>query len=212
MNKPFIKICGITSVDDAKIAVECGASAIGLNFFNQSKRFISIEKAKKIADSVRREVTIVGVFVDHDQKTISEIEKSVGLDYVQLHGNESPEFTHQFPNAIKAFRMKSKDDIERLSKFDAPIKLLDSFHENIYGGTGKTFDWSLAIHAATQHKIIIAGGLTPDNVHDAILEIHPFGVDVSSGVESEPRKKDRFKVEQYINNARNAFEFISVKV
>ena len=202
----FIKICGITTIDDAEIAVSSGATAIGLNFYKLSKRFVTIERAKEIADSVRGKSAIVGVFVNESLETVKRIATAVKLTYCQFHGEETADYVNKFPNAIKAFRVNDSLKNVYFDDFKCPSFLLDSFSEKEYGGTGMTFNWLLAREANEFGKIIVAGGLTPDNVKQAIEIAQPWGVDVSSGVEIEPGKKDRDKVFQFVRSAREAFQ------
>ncbi|MEW5797456.1 MAG: phosphoribosylanthranilate isomerase [Bacteroidota bacterium] len=202
----FIKICGITTTDDALLAVAAGATAIGLNFYTRSKRFVTIERAKEIADSVRGKVSIVGVFVNEPIESVKRIASTVKLTYCQFHGEESAEYVNKFSNAIKAFRVNDSLKNVYFDDFTCSSFLLDSFSEKEYGGTGKTFNWLLAREANEFGKIIVAGGLTPDTVTQAIEIAQPWGVDVSSGVEIEPGKKDRDKVFQFVRSAREAFQ------
>lgn len=202
----FIKICGITNSDDAQLAVAAGATAIGLNFYRQSKRFVEPEKAKEIADSVRGKVAVVGVFVDEPVASVKRIASTVKLTFCQFHGEESSDYVNKFPNAIKAFRVNDSLKSVHFEDYHCSSFLLDSFKEGEYGGTGTTFDWLLAREANEFGKIIVAGGLTPDNVQQAIEIAQPWGVDVSSGVEFEPGKKDSDKVFRFVHNARETFQ------
>lgn len=202
----FIKICGITTVDDAMIAVEAGATAIGLNFYRQSKRYIEPTMAKEIADHVRTKVAIVGVFVNEPFESVKSIATSVKLTFCQFHGEEAADYVNKFPNAIKTFRVDDSLKNAYFDDFKCSSFLLDSFSGMEYGGTGKTFDWLLAREANEFGKIIVAGGLNPDNVTHAIEIAQPWGVDVSSGVEIQPGKKDREKVLRFVQCAREAFQ------
>lgn len=204
----FIKICGITSVADAHMAVSAGATAIGLNFFRESKRYIDIETAQAIADSVRGSVAIVGVFVNEPMEKVKSIASTVKLTFCQFHGDESPEYVNSFPNAIKTFRVNDSLRNIYFDDYRCSSFLLDTYSETEYGGTGKTFHWLMAKEANEFGKIIIAGGLTDGNVRQAIETAQPWGVDVSSGVEREPGKKDKELVERFVNNAKEVFQEI----
>jgi phosphoribosylanthranilate isomerase len=207
MKKPyFIKICGITTIEDAVAAVEAGATAIGLNFYPKSKRYIEPEKAKAIADAVRSKTAVVGIFVNHSQESVRQIASSVKLTFCQFHGDEKPELVNSFSNAIKSFRINNSLRNIDFDEYQCNSFLLDTLSETKYGGTGKTFNWLLAREANAFGKIILAGGLNAENVKQAIETAQPWGVDVSSGVEDEPGKKDHKKIYQFIHNAREAFE------
>lgn len=202
----FIKICGITNIEDALTAVDAGATAIGLNFFKQSKRYLAPEQAKIIADEVRGKIAIVGIFVNEPMNSVKEIAAYVKLQYCQFHGDEPPVFVNKFPNAIKSFRVNDSLHQVQFSDYRCSMFLLDTFTDGEYGGTGKTFNWLLAREANEFGKIIIAGGLTDENVRRAIETAQPWGVDVSSGVELSPCKKDKEKVFRFVQHAREAFQ------
>jgi len=202
----FIKICGITNIDDALTAVDAGATAIGLNFFKQSKRYISPEQAKIIAEQVRRKIAIVGIFVNEPIDAVKTIAAYVKLHYCQFHGDEPPLYVNKFSNAIKSFRIDDTHQAIQFSDYHCSAFLLDTYTDGEYGGTGKTFNWLLAREANEFGKIIIAGGLTDENVRRAIETAQPWGVDVSSGVELSPGKKDKEKVFRFVQYAREAFQ------
>lgn len=206
MSPYFIKICGITNIEDANIAIDSGATAIGFNFYSKSKRYIAPEAAKKIADEIRGKIAIVGVFVNENINTVKSIASSVKLTYCQFHGDEDAEFVNKFSNAIKTFRVNNSLINIHFDDYKTVAFLLDAYDEKEFGGTGKKFNWLLAREANDFGKIILAGGLNESNVQDAIETVQPWGVDVSSGVEIEPGKKDREKVQQFILNAKNSFE------
>lgn len=206
MSPYFIKICGIMNEEDAVTAAEAGATAIGLNFYRNSKRYVDPAGAKRIAESVRGRAAVVGVFVNEQYETVRSIAASVKLTYCQFHGDEPPEMINRFPNAIKAFRVDTSLRNVQFDEFRAVAFLLDAFDEREFGGTGKKFNWLLAREANDFGRIILAGGLTPDNVRDAIDIASPWGVDVSSGVEHSPGKKDPEKMKKFIAAAREAFE------
>lgn len=188
------------------MAIEAGATAIGFNFYSKSKRYIQPERAKEIADRIRGKISIVGIFVNEDAAAVRAIGASVKLTYCQFHGDEEPEYVNRFSNAIKSFRVNESLKNVYFDDYKTAAFLLDAYDEKEFGGTGKTFNWLLAREANEFGKIILAGGLNDANVIDAIETVEPWGVDVSSGVEIEPGKKDAEKVKKFVLNARNAFE------
>jgi len=206
MTPYFIKICGITNYDDAVSVIDAGATAIGFNFFRQSKRYINPIAAKEIAEKIRGKISIVGIFVNEDLQLVKSIGASVKLTYCQFHGNEEPEYVNKFPNAIKSFRVNDSLKDVYFDDYKAAAFLLDTYDEKEMGGTGKQFNWLLAREANEFGKIILAGGLNQENVSNAIEIVQPWGVDVSSGVEREPGKKDKSKIQLFVQNARNSFE------
>jgi phosphoribosylanthranilate isomerase len=189
-----VKICGITNWTDARLAVKAGADALGFNFYGKSPRYIEPNEARLIATRLPRRVFLVGVFVNASEDDVLRVARNVDLNAVQLHGEEKPAdvqaLSESYP-VIKAFRVRSGFKPARLGRYnDASAFLLDGFDANRRGGTGKTFDWSLAKAANKYGAIIVAGGLTPENVAGAIRRARPFAVDVCSGVESSIGKKD----------------------
>jgi phosphoribosylanthranilate isomerase len=199
-----VKICGITNMDDAVSAVESGADALGFIFFEKSPRFIEEEEARSIVSRVPPYVTTVGVFVNEEPKEINRIVKSAGLDRVQLHGAEGPEVCRAIEaKVIKAARISGKEDLQGLDRYDVSAFLLDTFREGVEGGTGQTFDWDIALEAKKLGTVILSGGLTTENVVDAINHVRPWGVDVTSGVEKEPGKKDPEKIKRFIERVRS---------
>lgn len=208
-SKNFIKICGITNYDDAAASIDAGATAIGFNFFSKSKRYIAPERAKEIADKVRGNIYLVGVFVNEEYETVRSIAASVKLTYCQFHGDETAEYVNRFGNAIKAFRINESLKNVSFDDYNTVAFLLDAFQENEYGGTGTSFNWLLAREANQFGKIILAGGLNERNVADAISTAEPWGVDVSSGVETSPGIKDKEKIKNFIATAVNAFDNLS---
>jgi phosphoribosylanthranilate isomerase len=200
-----VKICGITDAFDAQNAVLLGADAIGLNFVETSPRCIEPTKATRIIESLPAFVSVVGVFVNHpDPQHLEDFAVSIGLHAVQLHGNETPDYCSMIHRVkvIKAFRVDSNFKVESLRNFGSRMFLLDSYAPTQTGGTGKVFDWDLAYGANAFGSIVIAGGLNPENVSDAVTKLHPFAVDVSSGVESAPGKKDYDKMRRFIEAVR----------
>ena len=195
-----IKICGITNLPDAQLAVELGADALGFIFYAKSPRYIPVSKAADICNALPTFVTKVGVFVDELEY---EIEKALGeclLTALQFHGEEPPGFCVKFPaKSIKAIRVRDEDSLRAAAEYDVDALLLDTYTDTQHGGTGKTFDWSLAIKVKELGTpIILSGGLTTVNVQEAIRKVRPYAVDVSSGVEREPGKKDPEKLRRFI--------------
>lgn len=207
-----IKFCGITSQEDAENAVLAGADALGFIFFKKSSRYISPEKAEKIIKNIPPFITSVGVFVDEDSIFIEDCAESCGLNAVQLHGDEDVEYCLNFQGLrlkgvklIKTIRVKNEGSIRIIEDCPADAFLLDTYSREAYGGTGKAFDRSLAILAKEHGKpIIMSGGLNPDNVYDVIKEVRPYGVDVSSGIESSRAKKNVELMEEFIEEVRRA--------
>src|SRR4051812_46446222 len=187
-----IKICGITNVADALAAVTAGADALGFMFFEGSSRYLPNDKIKAIIREVPPFVAKVGVFVNATREQVKKAIDETGIDTLQFHGDETAEACRGFGlKTIKAFRIQGKDMLQIMPRYDVDAWLLDSFVTGKKGGTGKTFDWDLAVHATSLGTpVILAGGLNPDNIARAVSQVQPFGVDVSSGVESAPGKKD----------------------
>jgi len=213
-----IKICGITSVEDACAAIHAGADAIGLNFYEKSPRCVEPEMANKIASGIPLSAIPVGLFVNHSAEGIRAICKQVGLHVIQLHGDEPPEFLGQLNrnyDIIRARRVSEKgleeikEDLQAcsdLSGFCPDTILLDAESPGEYGGTGKTISWTGLSdhHDQLGVPLILAGGLTPENVAEAIHTVRPHGVDVASGVESSPGVKDRAKMQAFVEAAQTA--------
>ncbi|WP_062269866.1 phosphoribosylanthranilate isomerase [Endozoicomonas arenosclerae] len=197
--KTRIKVCGVTSVEDALEAVQAGADALGLNFYAPSKRFLSISKAQEIAAAVPPFITLVGLFVDAEDEVIQNVLDQVPLDLLQFHGNETDQECERWRRKyIKALRVRPGTSIEECAAAypGACGLLLDSYRKGVPGGTGEAFDWQL-IPDNLDKPIILAGGLNPDNVSKAIEQVAPFAVDVSSGVENE-RGKDPEKMKAFV--------------
>lgn len=195
-----IKICGITNKEDALAAAHLGADALGF-IFAPSPRKISAERAREIIKALPPFIKTVGVFVDEDPERVSTIAAMCGLDVLQLHGSESIDYCSSFDRrVIKAVRLRSRDDLENLSKYVNVVDalLLDTYVLNKLGGTGITFDWKLAVEARRYGRIILAGGLNPENVAAAISMVKPYAVDASSGLEQSPGVKDHEKMAQFI--------------
>ena len=187
-----VKICGITECEDALGAVKLGADALGF-IFASSPRQVSMQKARRIINAIPPFVKTVGVFVNEGAKTIREHINYCGLDLVQLHGDESPEFCRELmPYTIKAFRLKDDSGLQLCEDYQANVRalLLDTYAKDKAGGTGKTFDWQLAVKIKEAGiPVILSGGLGPSNVTEAIQVVRPYAVDVNSGVEERPGKK-----------------------
>jgi phosphoribosylanthranilate isomerase len=199
-----VKICGITNLDDAMTAVECGADAIGFVFWVNSPRFIEPQKAKRIVSKIPPFVTTVGVFVNEPVEGINRLIQSVGFGCVQLHGEETPGACMGLnAKVIKAVRVSGEKDLEGLDSYHVSAFILDTFRKDVQGGTGETFDWDIAVKAKKLGAVILSGGLTPENVVDAIRHVRPYGVDVSSGVEKNPGEKDPEKVRKFIELVRS---------
>jgi phosphoribosylanthranilate isomerase len=202
-----VKICGLTNLEDALVAVGEGASALGFVFADSPRRITPAE-ARRIAQALPPFVTTVGVFVDEDAARVVETADFVGLGAIQLHGSEGREELAALRRwkVIKAFRPRSEAELEQLKEYAAASAfLLDSYSRERRGGTGEVFDWDLARRAkALGRPLILAGGLTPENVGEAIARVRPFAVDVSSGVEAEPGKKDPDKVARFMAAVRAA--------
>lgn len=199
-----VKICGITTIDDAQAAVAAGADAIGLVFYAASPRAVAIEQARDIAYAVGPFVTTTGLFVDADPAFVHSVLAQVPLQLLQFHGDETCAYCDSFGRPyMKALRMKPGLDVQESISFypRASAILLDAYRPGVPGGTGETFDWA-RVPKNSLKPIILAGGLTPENVSAAIAATDVYGVDVSGGVESAPGKKDRTKVEEFIRNAQ----------
>ena len=202
----FIKVCGITRVDDALHAVEQGATAIGFVFWPRSPRAITAAQAAEISSRLPSHVMRVGVFVDEPVNGIRTTMEQAGLTAVQLHGDEPPAYAHALDWPV--LRAVSVDQLMHVSEMWAPetALLVDNIDPIRRGGTGTAIDWTQAAAVAHIRRVVLAGGLTPENVASAIHAVHPFGVDVSSGVEAAPGVKDFGKVSRFVTNARRAFE------
>ncbi len=201
-----IKICGITNLEDATAAVEAGADALGFMFYEPSPRHVSLETVAKIVEKIPTWVLKVGVFVNPSPDLVMTALGNCGLNLLQFHGEESPDFCASFGvMSMKAFRMKDAESLLPMAGYRTDVFLLDSHVNGMNGGTGEKFSWDLALEAKKFGKpIFLAGGLTPQNIAQAVYEVRPFGVDVSSGVESSPGKKDHAKLWKFIEAARGA--------
>jgi len=195
-----IKICGITNKEDALAAAQMGADALGF-IFAPSPRQILAERAREIIETLPPMVQTVGIFVDEDPEKVAHMAMYCHLDLLQFHGSESPRYCSGFDRrVIKAIRLRSRQDLQGLSEYSTVVDalLLDTYVPNQYGGTGVTFDWNLALGAKQHGRIILAGGLNPENVADAVIRVRPYAVDASSGLEQSPGIKDHRKIAKFI--------------
>jgi phosphoribosylanthranilate isomerase len=200
-----VKICGITSLADAQAAVEAGADALGFVFYNNSPRYMTIPAVAGIFKESPLHIMRVGVFVNAQVDFVFRAVAECGLSLLQFHGDEPPEFCTQFGvMSMKAFRIRNVESLKELPKYPTDAWLLDSGSSENPGGTGEKFNWDLAVEAQKFGRpVFLAGGLTPENVADAVRRVKPFGVDVSSGVERLPGKKDHAKVQAFIRAVRS---------
>ena len=201
-----IKICGITNEEDALSAAQLGADALGF-IFAASPRQVSAERAREIIETLPPMVHRVGVFVDEDPEKVAATATYCHLDLLQFHGSESPGYCRSFDRrVIKAIRVRSKRDLQGLSEYIKVIDalLLDTYASDQYGGTGTTFDWNLALEAKRCGRIILAGGLSPENVAEAVSLVRPYAVDASSGLEQSPGVKDHRKMARFIESVYQA--------
>lgn len=201
----IVKICGITNPQDGAIAIEAGADAIGFVFCEQSPRHVTPAQAADIVRQLNPFVMRVGVFVNAQSEVVYRCIGECGLNLLQFHGDESPDYCLQFGlMSMKAFRIRDETSLGLLQDYQTDAWLLDAFAPGKLGGTGETFNWDLAVKARDMGRLVfLAGGLTPENVNDAVRKVRPYGVDVSSGVEASPGRKDPEKVRKFIQQAKN---------
>ena len=202
-----VKICGITNARDAEIAVEAGADALGFVFFAKSPRCIEPKVAEQIITKLPPFILSVGVFVNEEVEVVRDTMDHCGLVLAQLHGDESPAYCESLNRPIlRAIRLRDRGSFLSVAEYKgrAGVRgiVIDAFSESAYGGTGQTVDWSIAAEASKAAPILLAGGLTPENVQEAIHKVQPYGVDVSSGVEASPGTKDSAKVQAFIQAAK----------
>lgn len=205
-----IKVCGVTNVEDATWAANLGANYIGVNFYKKSPRKVSVNMAKEILAKMPPFIKVVAVFVDEDINTLKKVLTDTGIKSVQLHGNEDTAYIEELKKGgfevFKAIRIKDEASIEDVRKY-APVAdhiVLDAYKEDVPGGTGEVFDWELASKVRDAGvKFFLGGGLNPENVTDAVEGVIPFGVDVASGIERTPKKKDYEKMKDFIIKAKN---------
>lgn len=201
-----VKICGITNSEDALKIVRLRPHALGFVFYKKSRRYIAPEEAKEIIRKLPKSIKKIGVFVNAKENNIKSIAKNLKLDMLQFHGKESPAFCKRFKDykIIKAFRIKDKNSLKNIKKYQVWAFLLDSYQKNLFGGTARVFDWRIVRRAALcQKNIFLSGGLNSKNVKTAIKLIRPGWVDVSSSVEIKPGKKDYNKVKKFIEAVRS---------
>ena len=201
-----VKVCGITNEEDALCAFQCGAAALGFIFYPPSGRYISPEQARQIINILPQSLVKVGVFVNESAAEVNRIVEYCGLDFVQLHGDESPEYCSQFPAAqvIKAVELKNEDDLSHALGYDVAAILVDSRHAGLYGGTGKKANWELAQCIKNKKLLILSGGLNEANVKKALEKVVPQALDINSGVEKSPGKKDHIKLARLFDIVRAA--------
>jgi phosphoribosylanthranilate isomerase len=207
LNMVRVKICGITNLEDAQEAIKLGADALGFNFYKRSSRYIEPAKAKPIIEALPPLISLVGIFVDEfSPERIRSIAHAIGLGTIQLHGSESPEYVKKISEVriIKAFRVGENFDLTQLAAFRVGAYLLDAYDAKQLGGTGKTFNWDVAVQAKQHGRVILAGGLSSENVAEAIAQVRPYAVDVCSAIESEPGKKDFQKMESLFREVHRA--------
>ncbi|CAA9456892.1 MAG: Phosphoribosylanthranilate isomerase [uncultured Rubrobacteraceae bacterium] len=200
-----VKVCGITTPDDARTAAGSGADAIGL-VFAESPRKVGIEEAREIVAALPDGVLKVGVFVNEEPEEVLRIVREVGLDYAQLHGDEGPEIVTGVREGgvkvIKALRIRSEESVEAMDDYEADLFLLDAWSEKARGGTGERFDWGVAKSLSGRGNIVVSGGLDPGNVREAIRLFEPYGVDASSSLEDAPGKKNKERVRRFVVAAK----------
>lgn len=210
-SRPWLKICGITGEEDAELAVSLGADALGLNFVATSKRRIDEPTARAIAARVRGRVELVGVVANEPAESARALAAAVGLDWLQLHGDEPASELSRLPRAFKAVGIANAVDAARAASYPGERLLVDTKTSGALGGTGQRFDWSLILELAASRHLILAGGLTPENVAEAVRRVQPWGVDVASGVEDarDPRRKDPIRMARFIEEARRAAQLLA---
>jgi phosphoribosylanthranilate isomerase len=202
----WIKVCGVTSVEDALVALDAGADALGVNFVASSKRFVDVSVGRAVREAAKGRAEVVAVVADRSLGELAELRERTGIAWLQLHGNETPDALNAaLPRAYKAVRLATAADVDEARKFAGEKLLADAKVGNELGGTGHTFDWRLVVELARERPVVLAGGLTPENVAEAVRSVRPYGVDVASGVESgDPRHKDPERVRAFVRAARNA--------
>ena len=220
IKKPKVKICGLTNLEDALVAIEAGADYLGFILYPPSKRAVNETETQELVSKLRAQTDcplLVGVFVNETAEKIKQVLASCRLDLAQLSGDETPNMVADpdspiYGRSFKALRPQSKEEAEAEAEWflapevgDLPSLLIDAYDPNLYGGSGKTADWSVAAHLANNtERLMLAGGLNPDNVTAAIRQVSPYAVDVASGVEARPGKKDHTLVKAFISVAKNA--------
>ena len=200
-----VKVCGITSPEDARVAADSGADAVGL-VFAESPRCVNVEQAREVCATLPGGVLKVGVFVDAEPVEVLSIAVEIGLDYAQLHGDETPEAVDAVRadglKVIKALQVRDEGSLREMEGYEADLFLLDAYSAKVRGGTGKRFDWELAKSLKGRDNILISGGLTPENVREAVRFFEPYGVDASSSLEEAPGKKNKELVRRFVSAAK----------
>lgn len=203
----WIKICGITSSEDALLATSAGADAIGVNFVPASKRFVSVSTARAIVEAVAGRAQVVGVVADLAEPALRQLMTETGVDTLQLHGHEPPSLlVRLLPHAFKVIHVAGAEDVQQARAYAGEMLLVDTKLDGQLGGSGQSFDWALVRELAGERRIVVAGGLTVDNVADAVRRVQPWGVDVASGTElsGQPRRKHPELVSSFVQRAREA--------
>jgi phosphoribosylanthranilate isomerase len=202
----IVKICGITNLEDALVAVAAGADALGFNFYKPSPRYIKPQHALEIVEQLPDSILTVGVFVNEEAETVRGIADGARLRALQLHGDETPEYCRELATdfyVIKTFAVSDAFDIRAVERYKVEAIMLDTKHNNLRGGTGRVFDWSVALHVApTIPKLFLAGGLSPENVKNAVEIVRPFAVDACSALEDTPGKKNPERMRVFVNAVR----------
>jgi phosphoribosylanthranilate isomerase len=202
----LVKICGITNLDDALAAVAAGADALGFNFYKPSPRYITPQDALAIVEQLPESLLTIGVFVNEEPGAVTAIASEAGLRALQLHGDESAAYCRELASdcyVIKTFAVSDTFDVETVKAYDVEAIMLDTKHNRLRGGTGRVFDWSVAQHAAlTIPKLFLAGGLSPENIENAIETVRPFAVDACSALEDTPGKKNHERMRVFVNTVR----------
>jgi phosphoribosylanthranilate isomerase len=200
-----VKVCGITNPEDARVAADAGADAIGL-VFAESPRRVGVERAREIASALPEGILKVGVFVNAEPEEVLRISREVGLDYAQLHGDEPPEAVAEIRDGgvgvMKALRVRNAKTLAAVGRYEADLFLLDAWSAEARGGTGNRFDWELAKSLKRRDNIVVSGGLDPENVREAIEYFEPYGVDASSSLEERPGKKSGERVRRFVGAAK----------
>ena len=203
----FIKICGITNLEDARAAVAAGADALGFNFYNPSPRYITPQRAREIIEELPASVLAVGVFVNEPMKSVNAIASEAGIAALQLHGDESPDYCREFARdryVIKTLAVSDDVDLELINSYDVHAIMLDTRDSRLRGGTGKSFDWSVSRRVnQSVEKLFLAGGLSPENIENAIETVRPYAVDACSALEDAPGRKNHERMRAFVNIARS---------
>jgi len=203
----FIKICGITNLDDALAAVDAGADALGFNFYKPSPRYIAPSAAREMVEQVPARVLTVGVFVNEESRTVMSIANEAGLKAVQLHGDESPDYCRDLASefyVIKTLAVSDSFDAKQSQAYDVDAIMLDTKDSRLHGGTGRVFDWSVAREASQiVPKLYLAGGLSPENVAEAVGVVRPYAVDACSALEDRPGIKNHERMRAFVETVRS---------